>query len=414
MHIQRIQVPNFRVLQNVDITFEKEFMPRIFPLGSENGGGKSTLLQLVFILLHCSAHENRKEYIQNLLEDFDVPEGETTRELAKFEIWDGEKTVELAFSVCNDDFLNDLSKVYNEEFSFVDLAIVSLSKKFEYIKNNQEMVDVDPSMRKRFMAAKRILEYLQNYGLLFITYYSDSLSEYNILVCSTSNHNKKEDSDIESMLLEISSQVHLAAPSSHVYLFFTQKNRQALFVQNAWNEYINQLLKAKEKLPNFFIHNFLLVDALLKTFQYARDKDFKQAIETNNYGNYYINVLKDLSYLLGNKKITPSPELDRIIVKQETPQGEMELGPEDLSHGEIKKLSIYVWLKYIIGENAIVLVDEIENTLHPDWQYQMVDNLKEWGPNNQYILATHSYDVCQALTPAHVKELEPKLLKNNP
>ena len=51
MHLQRVQVPDFRVLKDIDITFEKDFFPRIFPLGSLNGGGKSTLLQLIFILL---------------------------------------------------------------------------------------------------------------------------------------------------------------------------------------------------------------------------------------------------------------------------------------------------------------------------------------------------------------------------
>jgi predicted ATP-binding protein involved in virulence len=54
MFLRRIQVPDFRVLKDVDITFEPEFSPRIFPLGSLNGGGKSTLLQLIFILLSCS------------------------------------------------------------------------------------------------------------------------------------------------------------------------------------------------------------------------------------------------------------------------------------------------------------------------------------------------------------------------
>ena len=55
-------------------------------------------------------------------------------------------------------------------------------------------------------------------------------------------------------------------------------------------------------------------------------------------------------------------------------------------------------------------MDEIENALHPDWQYQIVRDLVEWGKDNQYILATHSYGLCEALTPAHVKELEPKLI----
>ncbi|MDM8548934.1 AAA family ATPase [Desulfobacterales bacterium HSG2] len=77
----------------------------------------------------------------------------------------------------------------------------------------------------------------------------------------------------------------------------------------------------------------------------------------------------------------------------------------------MKRLSLYMWTKYNKIEDAIVLMDEIEIALHPDWQYQIVRDLMQWTPNNQYILATHSFDLCEALTPAHVKELEPKLLK---
>jgi predicted ATP-binding protein involved in virulence len=65
---------------------------------------------------------------------------------------------------------------------------------------------------------------------------------------------------------------------------------------------------------------------------------------------------------------------------------------------------------YLI-EDSIVLMDEVEIAFHPDWQYQIVSDLAHWAPSNQYILATHSYELCQAVTPAHVKELEPKLLK---
>lgn len=31
MHLERVQVSDFRVLKNVDISFEKEFETRIFP-----------------------------------------------------------------------------------------------------------------------------------------------------------------------------------------------------------------------------------------------------------------------------------------------------------------------------------------------------------------------------------------------
>ena len=36
-------------------------------------------------------------------------------------------------------------------------------------------------------------------------------------------------------------------------------------------------------------------------------------------------------------------------------------------------------------------MDEIEIALHPDWQYEIVNDLKDWAQNNQFILATHSF-----------------------
>ena len=34
MRLLRVQVPDFRVLKNIDISFEKDFFPQIFPIGS--------------------------------------------------------------------------------------------------------------------------------------------------------------------------------------------------------------------------------------------------------------------------------------------------------------------------------------------------------------------------------------------
>ena len=107
MHLQRVQVPDFRVLKDVDITFEKDFNPRVFPLGSQNGGGKSTLLQLIFVLLHCSANPNRHFALKNLLNGFTLVKSQDKKTLAKIEIWDGRKYVNLEFFVCNNVFIKD-------------------------------------------------------------------------------------------------------------------------------------------------------------------------------------------------------------------------------------------------------------------------------------------------------------------
>ncbi len=165
-------------------------------------------------------------------------------------------------------------------------------------------------------------------------------------------------------------------------------------------------------MTGLFTYDFLSVDILIKYFKMARDRDFKQAIHTaGEYGNHYKNLLSDFKSMLLNKVVLPNEDFSGVTFKLDDSDKNQELYPEDLSHGELKRLSIYMWIKYRNIENAIVLMDEIEIAFHPDWQYQIVQELKEWSPSNQYILATHSYPLCEALTPAHVKEIEPKLLK---
>jgi predicted ATPase len=111
--------------------------------------------------------------------------------------------------------------------------------------------------------------------------------------------------------------------------------------------------------------------------------------------------------ILVNKKVNIESDLSSINFKLDIDG--TKLYPEDLSHGELKRLCIYTWMKHNKIEDAIVLMDELEISFHPDWQYQIVRDLEEWGATNQYILATHSYELCNAVTPAHVKELDPKL-----
>ena len=118
MKLQRVQVPDFRVLKNVDISFEKDFVPNIFPLGSQNGGGKSTLLQLIFVLLHCSGDSEKHEFIKNLLYGFEIDENSQKRVLAKFDIWDGEKTVNLEFVVYRYLDMNELFVSGGEQLSY--------------------------------------------------------------------------------------------------------------------------------------------------------------------------------------------------------------------------------------------------------------------------------------------------------
>ncbi|MCP4133880.1 MAG: AAA family ATPase [bacterium] len=358
MHLLRVQVPDFRVLQDVDIQFEKDFTPRIFPVGSLNGGGKSTLLQLIFVLLHCAGEPGRHEYIQNLLKGYEVKGEDGKQTLAKFEVWTGEEVVEIEFICCNDNFLKNSLKLNRLPL------IINYWSNIEGKKANYLLFHID--------------------GI------------------------KPEESN--AFLEKLSNKIFLVSPPTQVCLFLSEEYRKILFnKEDAYSYYYGNLIMAKKTMPGLNTYNFIPADSIIDFFKAARDKDFKEVVKTGKYGNNYQTLLKEANLLLTPKKLRPDPDLKGVIFQIEKDGETIELFPEDLSHGELRRLSIYTWLKSKDIDDSIVLMDEIEISLHPDWEYQVVRDLEQWAPNNQYILATHSYALCEALTPAHVKELEPRL-----
>jgi predicted ATPase len=484
MHLLRVQVPNFRVLKNVDITFEKEFIPRIFPLGSQNGGGKSTLLQLIFVLLHCSVDSERKSYLRNMLQGFRISQNSDSRVLANIEIFHNDKNLSLNFFSYKDSYIQELLKfkidVSNNDFSFSTATKLEENSKKIY-NLEQEIRDIEKSINRlesikkieNFEERERILKreimnllprsnlkllnsslgnsveelqeqfqsilevsklnlaeaykvkkqledilqpitsYLESQNLVYICNYSQDSNkdEDEVLLCQVSNIDITE---ANTFLRELSQRIFLAAPMTQVFLFISQESRTVLFrEQREQNDYYPLINLAKSKIPGFFTYDFLAVDLLIESFKSARDRDFIAALETGEYGNSYKELLQDLNLILVNKKINLNKDFSGVSFKLENGIETVELYPEDLSHGELKRLSIYMWMKHNNIENCIVLMDEIELALHPDWQYKIVSDLEQWASSNQYILATHSYELCQALTPAHVKELEPKLLKES-
>jgi predicted ATP-dependent endonuclease of OLD family len=371
MHLLRVQVPDFRGLKDIDITFEKDFVPKIFPLGSQNGGGKSTLLQLIFVLLHCSVDEHKKPFVQAVLQGFKILDGEK-KILAIIDIWDGKKIVQLEF--------------YCQKFSFVAGTL-------EEDINSENIIEIC---------------YVENFREEI--FHDETRLTITVLNCLFNNQSHEQG---KSFLEKISHKIFLAAPSTQVFLFLPQNYKKLLFrgSSKADGGYYGILDSAKSELKGFFTYDFLAVELLIELFKNARDRDFKEAIKTGHYGNSYQALIKELNLVLGNKRINLDEDFAGVNFQLYNNAETIELYPEDLSHGELKRLSIYVWLKFRNIKDAIVLMDEVEIAFHPDWQYQIISDLQEWGPSNQYILATHSYALCEALTPAHVKEIEPKLLK---
>jgi predicted ATPase len=389
MRLLRVQVPDFRVLKNIDISFEKDFFSQIFPIGSQNGGGKSTLLQLIFILLHCSGDPEKIEYVVNLLHRCQLEDELDQKPLAIFEILtDNREEVKLEFFICSDAYVKNL--LSNLDGQKEDLDTVNVD-------------DLLLAMFKNFLGINK---------LVYLCQANNQKNEKIFLLCKFSQAIQEE---FQLFMKELSSKIFLAAPSTQVFIFLPKATNKSLFQINQptldSSNYYLAMADVKKKLINLFTYDFLPVELLINYLIMARDQDFAQAIETGEYGNNYQLRRQNLNSILSDKEINLDKDISGITFKFKGDINGEELYPEDLSHGELKRLSIYLWLKYRRIKDAIVLMDEIEIALHPDWQYKIIEDLQEWEPSNQYILATHSYELCQALTPAHVKEIEPKLLK---
>ncbi len=372
MRLLRVQVPNFRALKDVDISFEPDFVPNIFPIGSQNGGGKSTLLQLIFILLHCSGNRQRTKYLKNLLNHFDFTLYYDNQmcTIANLALELDKEIYEINFLYYSSD-CPDLDSVIDD-----DQTTVILYKDREDIFDNWVFCKIQ------------------------------RLDENNFAHPLSNN-------SCYQILENLSEKIFLLVPGSQIFLFSGREHNRNLlrglgFMDASPND-------TALDLPGLFNYNFLAVDLLLRIFKQARDFDFQNAVDTGKYGNSYQDLLDELNLLLGNKIVNiVSSALDEVTFYKTEKGQRITIHPEDLSRGEMQRLSLYVWLKKSQIQDAVILIDEVETALHPDWQYQIVSDLATWGPTNQYLLATHSYELCEALTPAHVKQIPPNLIQKTP
>ena len=372
MRLLRVQVPEFRALKDVDISFEPDFTPQVFPLGSLNGGGKSTLLQLIFVLLSYNP-KSTNNYIEKIYSELNYY-GDEIKTLAVISLWDDENNENYIFEY----FYSNSSKIHN-------------------------MMNEDYNPDKKLVNFVKSQLYFNVLSIFHFNY-----------ECNNSENNKK----LQKAFEDIGKKVFLISPSNQPYIFLPREEKRLLFTPNREKTYEQVLRSIKVSLPNFYTYDF--INQLKNILISAAEYDLEMRIDTGNWGTKSDDLIKTVnSFFVDGKKIKDltleqKKKPNELIteIKFTLPSGQ-EIYFEDLSHGELKRLSIFVLLKHHDTnhniENSIVLMDEIENGFHLDWQYTIVRNLVEWGKNNQYILATHSYELCTAVTPAHVKEIEPKL-----
>ncbi len=475
MYIEKIEIPAFRVLRDVVLEFGEGYDPQIFPIGSENGGGKSTLLQLIFVLLHCSADPERHTYLENLLASNVRNLSSSEHLVARLRIRIGDESRDIEFVSYGEQFLHEkletapLSGFYTGDaleeartelrdvetrHGRIEAAIARLKKSAPPGRMDTEVVEV---LRREFPGSKfpldirrveasllkrgeEVAEEIQTLRRgteslsadvdriagLFISMDCAHITNYTYpvpsgwdtraFICRSEGISYLV---VHELLERLASSVFLLGPSNQQYLFLGTDTRKALLGTASSDselrpqiEYLNSLDASEGSMTGFFAYDWLSVDPLLRLFASARDEDFKNVVKTGRYGSTYTTLMSEVNGLLLGKKVRPLDDLSGVEFVVVDGEGrETALSPEDLSQGELKRLMIYAWLRANHAVDAVVLIDEIEASFHPDWQVGIVRDLQDWAPKNQYLLATHSYELCQALTPRHVRELKPPLRK---
>jgi hypothetical protein len=220
----------------------------------------------------------------------------------------------------------------------------------------------------------------------------------------------------EDLLVKLSNKIFLTAPSSQVFLFLSDDEKHSIFSEfnnekdvrfNRYygiDSYHNSVEEAKIALNGFFTYDFASTKLILKSFKKASGYDIKEKRKTGSYGTKYDELANELKDFLDGKEISENEDGNKVVFKLKS--NKHKLAPEDLSHGELKKLGVYIWLKYITEEDSIILMDEVDIALHPKWQYELVKDLVTWSQDSQFLLATHSPQILSSTYYKNIIKLE--------
>lgn len=467
MQLRQVKIIKYKNFENIAIDFEKSNFPNVFSIASKNGGGKSTLLQFIFILLHCLMDEHKKQYIQNLLKTF----SNVTKDidLVEFIIEHDKQIYNLDFSIIKSKS-KDMN--FNLYLDIKDTKIKiakyqnNINEFREVLELKQELEEtnrITPVIERNIRFLRKHISTKQEENLLRKVERSDDIEGYKKLVnliisknsLSENTLNELEEiySSVQSklnnfeeelkesnlkyithlqehknvlllktkmsneLLNVLSNKIFLTAPNSQIFLFLSDDEKHNIFSEfsnekdtyhnrHYYNNtsYYDSVKRAKGLLGGFFTYDFASTELILKSFKKASEDDLKEKRKTGIYGSKYDELTNELKDFLDGKEISENEDGNKVIFKSKNNQ--QELAPEDLSHGELKKLGIYIWLKYIVEENSIVLMDEVDIALHPKWQYELIKDLITWSKDSQFLLATHSPQILSSTYYKNLIKLE--------
>ncbi|MEH7745336.1 AAA family ATPase, partial [Neobacillus drentensis] len=188
---------------------------------------------------------------------------------------------------------------------------------------------------------------------------------------------------------------------------------------NVQNRYLNALSgRARfESITRWLVKNYFSDQisyeqyknvSLLKECFYQIDPSisFSRIVEVDNKHNKYES--------LKNSTLNENMRYRNLLIMVNTPEGEIPF--KNLSSGYISCLSIILGIIQLVERgnkymslqefNGLIIIDEIDLHLHPEWQNKILSLIRWLVPNAQIIVTTHSPHIIQAAKSGEIIALE--------
>ncbi|SIT04073.1 AAA domain-containing protein, putative AbiEii toxin, Type IV TA system [Chryseobacterium ureilyticum] len=184
-----------------------------------------------------------------------------------------------------------------------------------------------------------------------------------------------------------------------------QDNSKAFFNLSSLFTYINFRPKIEFKIqnlnPNFekIITNSLDIDNRVKSdiiisLQRAADISWGDIRVFLDFNKHYLQNIQQIEFIFQILKFENKLKQHKILrsVEIKLYKESSSFPLNNSSSGELTLIASLMYISVNIDENSVILIDEPENSLHPNWQMNYVKKLNElfYFYQAKIIIATHS------------------------
>lgn len=365
MKIRKIKIKNYKIFDDLELDFtdsEGKALDTIV-LAGINGSGKTSILQL---LQKIFSEESNRFRIQDSLHEFEKHSDAIICE---------ELTIEFEASLY---FINSFNKL------IIDFKQQAAKRKY----NTQNVSKFLISVNKKLHDATKTKS---NPAIFQFTYrLEDKNGKFYIQMNDFLPFAVLSEDEIEkyfSVLYFVASSFELRNSSEEKNFFeIMSKNKNQSYEKNGVVRLVD-IFSHKKEIESYLVSS--IIDAVLGN----RDITVKDAV--NSRIEEVSNILK------GIKLNTRLIDLTSEKAIFESPNGK-KISIDDLSSGEKQLYYRAAFLSKLNIKNSLILVDEPETSLHPNWQREIIKLYQNAGENNQVILATHSPHIIASVNPKNL------------